>query len=75
MPVSPIQRVVFQKALETTGSLSHLAVILNVSVRDLERWIAGNERAPAGVFNAAVDLIQDIGHPPSTVNGKKKPGP
>jgi succinate dehydrogenase flavin-adding protein (antitoxin of CptAB toxin-antitoxin module) len=55
--------------------LSHLALILNVSVRDLERWIAGNERAPAAVFNAAVDLIQDIGHPPSPANGKKKPGP
>ena len=75
MPVSRIQRVVFQKALETTGSVSHLALILNVSVRDRERWIAGNERAPTSVFTAALDLIQDIDQPPSTVDGARKPGP
>ena len=64
MPVPTIQRVVFQKALETTGSVSHLALILNVSVRELERWIAGNELAPTSVFKRAVELVKSAHHPP-----------
>jgi hypothetical protein len=71
MPVSTIQRVVFQQAVETTGSISHLALILNVRVRDLERWIAGEERAPTAAFNAAAELIQAS----SRRHDKKKPGP
>ena len=71
MPVSMIQRVVFQQAVETTGSISHLALILDVRVRDLERWIAGEEVAPKSVFNAAAELIQDS----SRHHEKKKPGP
>jgi hypothetical protein len=55
------ETLLLQEALATTGSVSHLAIILNVSVRDLERWLTGNELTPTSVLQAAVELIQGAG--------------
>jgi hypothetical protein len=35
---------------------THLARILNVTVRDLERWAAGQNRPPTHVFLLIIDL-------------------
>jgi hypothetical protein len=55
------ETLVLQEALATTGSVSHLAIILNVSVGDLERWLTGNELTPTSVLQAAVELIEGAG--------------
>jgi hypothetical protein len=72
MPVSTVQRVVFEKALAITGSVSHLALILNVNVTDVESWRTGDELCPTSVFNAVAELVQAAGGFPEAT---KKPEP
>jgi hypothetical protein len=41
------------------GSVSQLARALVVPTDALERWLAGEEQAPAWVFLRAVDIVND----------------
>jgi hypothetical protein len=54
-------------------SVSHLALILNVSAMDIERWVTGDELCPTSIFNAATEVIQAAGGFPEATK-KSEPG-
>ena len=55
-----------QRAAQLVGGKARLRELLHVSMRDLERWIAGAEPPPQGVFLRAVDIISESPSPASS---------
>jgi hypothetical protein len=55
--MNPIHSRTLQRALQTVGTKERLATALDVSVADLDAYIAGKEPVPNRVFIAALDIV------------------
>ena len=50
-------RMALQRAIEILGSVEALSERLLIPVEQLERWVAGRERLPLGVFSVLMDVL------------------
>jgi hypothetical protein len=61
-PAAPVLRQTvytstLHRACEVLGGVPELALYLSVAIQELQRWLAGLEVPPQGVFLAAVDVV------------------
>ena len=52
-----LSTLILHEACQTVGGIGPLARILRVSQYQLERWLEGEEEAPAEVYQACVDVV------------------
>jgi hypothetical protein len=78
VPANPLYARCVRRAAELAGGYEALSEHVEVSVRQLEAWGAGEGTPPTAVFLRIVDLILDPGAgPPSARRGNtpRKDGP
>jgi hypothetical protein len=63
-----------RRALQSAGSLEHLATLLEVDADDLERWVSGTELPPHGVFLRALELAMRTSSQPAKYPARKGDG-
>lgn len=56
-PESTVQTRTLRRAAEALGGVSGLAVHLNASENEVERWITGTDRPPQVAFLRALDIV------------------
>jgi hypothetical protein len=52
-----ILTMILHEACETAGGISQLANLLAVPPLILARWLDGEEKAPAAIYRACVDIV------------------
>ena len=77
MPANPLYARCVRRAAELVGGYEALSEHVEVSVRQLEAWGAGEGTPPTAVFLRIIDLILDPGAGASTRRGTtpRKDGP
>lgn len=55
--VTALQRILFQRAIAVAGSPEVLARTVDVEIRQIGLWAAGEEIAPAPVFSKVAELV------------------